>query len=364
MRTAESRVTHAAPSAAPAYFPQLGLPAAVPNGPLGGVPGRERVLDPELELTGAAPSMEAVRRSVKAVAPHRQSVLISGETGTGKEIVASMLHRSSGRSGPFLAVNCGGFSEGLLASELFGHVRGAFTGAVSDQKGLFRAADGGTLFLDEASDIPMKLQVVLLRVLETRRVRPVGSCRDVEVDVRVVAAFNRSPSTLVREGKFRADLYARLAQWVIQLPPLRDRRKDIPALTRALLARIDAPGRTLSPDLEAALLAHPWPLNVRGLLNVLSIATIATPAGEPLGLGAEVQTALDDNLVLINPLPQDTAPDELDRVDLEDLLRRFAGRVAEIARHVGVSRPRMYRMLWSAGLEPARFRVRAVPGNT
>ena len=288
--------------------------------------------DPGPELTGAARSMECVRRS--------------------------------GRAGPFLAVNCGGFTDGLLASELFGHVRGAFTGAVSDQEGLFRAAHGGTLFLDEAGDIPLRLQVVLLRVLETRRVRPVGSCRDVEVDVRVVAACNRSLPTLVRQGTFRADLYARLAQWVIQLPPLRDRREDTPALTQALLAQIGAPRRTLTPELEAALLAHPWPLNVRGLLNVLCIAAIVTPAGQPLGLGTEVQAALDDNLVGTKAVPQEKAPVELDRAGLEDLLRRFAGRVAEIARHAGVSRSRMYRMLWSAGLEPAQFRGRPVPGNT
>ncbi len=292
-------------------------PTCVPDGILPG--RRERELDPGLELTGADPSMEAVRRSVAAVAPHRRSVVISGETGTGKEIVASMLHRSSGRAGPFVAVNCGGFTDGLLASELFGHVRGAFTGAVSDQKGLFRAADGGTLFLDEASDIPLNLQVVLLRVLETRQVRPVGSCRDIEVDVRVVAAFNRSLPTLVREGTFRADLYARLAQWVIQLPPLRDRRKDIPALTRTLLARLDAPVRTLTPDLEAALLAHPWPLNVRGLLNVLCVASIATAAGQPLELGAEVQAALDDNLMGVRALRQETTAVELGKGDLEDL---------------------------------------------
>jgi DNA-binding NtrC family response regulator len=275
-----------------------------------------------------------------------------------------MLHRNSGRTGPFLAVNCGGFTDGLLAGELFGHVRGAFTGAVSDQKGLFRAAEGGTLYLDEAGDIPLGLQVVLLRVLETRRVRPVGSSQDVEVDVRVVASFNRSVTTLVREGTFRADLYARLAQWVIQLPPLRDRRQDTPALIRTLLAQIGAPGRTLTADLEAALLAHPWPLNVRGLLNVLCIASIATPAGQPLELGAEVQSALEDNLVGTKAVPRERARVELDRAGLEDLLRRFAGRVAEIARHVGVSRPRMYRMLWSAGLEPAQFRGRPARGNT
>ena len=256
----------------------------------------ERIPD-QPELTGATPSIEAVRRSIEAVAPHPRTVVVTGETGTGKEIVARLLHRRSGRAGPFVAVNCGGFTEGLLASELFGHVRGAFTGAVAEQQGLFRAARGGTLLLDEAGDIPLALQPTLLRVLETWEVRPVGSSRDVPVDVRVVAASNRELVGLVQQGLFRADLYARLAQWVIRLPPLRDHREDIPALCRALLARLDAAGRTLTPDLEEALLVHPWPLNVRGLSNVLSIALIATPAGESLELGPEVREALQDNHV-------------------------------------------------------------------
>jgi DNA-binding NtrC family response regulator len=319
---------------------------------------REERVAADPQLTGATPSIEAVRRSVEAVAPHRRTVLITGETGTGKEIVARLLHRRSGRTGPFVAVNCGGFTEGLLASELFGHVRGAFTGAILEQEGLFRAARGGTLLLDEAGDIPLALQPVLLRVLESWQVRPVGAPRDVPVDVRVVAASNRELVTLVQQGHFRADLYARLAQWIIRLPTLRDRREDIPALSRALLAQMDAAGRSLTPDLEEALLVHPWPLNVRGLSNVLGIASIATPAGQPLGLGPEVRAALQDNHVERPALPPNAPPVELDRACLEGLLRQFGGRVADVARYVGVSRPKLYRLLWSAELDPARFRDR------
>jgi DNA-binding NtrC family response regulator len=307
-------------------------------------------------LTGATPSIEAVRRSIDAVARHPRTVLVTGETGTGKEIAARSLHRRSGRGGPFVAVNCGAFAEGLLASELFGHVRGAFTGAVTEQQGLFRAARGGTLLLDEVGEIPLALQPTLLRVLETWEVRPVGSSRDVAVDVRVVAASNRELVTLIGRGLFRADLYARLAQWIIRLPPLRDRREDIPALTRALLAQLGAAERPLTPDLEEALLVHPWPLNVRGLSNVLSVALIATPQGRPLELGPEVRGALEDSRIERYVAPPDAPPVELDRVRLEELLRRFGGRVAEAARHVGISRPKLYRLLWSAGLDPAQFR--------
>jgi DNA-binding NtrC family response regulator len=317
----------------------------------------------EPQLTGSTPSIEAVRRSVETVSPHSRTVVITGETGTGKEIVAHLIHRRSGRRGPFVAVNCGGFTESLLADELFGHVRGAFTGAIAEQPGLFRAAHGGTLFLDEAGDIPPALQATLLRVLETWHIRPVGSTRDVPVDVRVVAASNRDLVTLVRQGLFRADLYSRLAQWIIRVPPLRERREDIPALSSALLSQLGAGERTLTPDLAEALLVHPWPLNVRGLANVLSVAAIAAPAGLPLGLGPEVQSALEDNRVEGSVAPPEVVPAELDRAGLEELLRRFSGRVAEMARHVGVSRPRLYRMLWSADLDPAQFRGRSAPGS-
>jgi DNA-binding NtrC family response regulator len=309
-------------------------------------------------LTGSTPSIEAVRRSIEAVAPHARTVVVTGETGTGKEIVARQLHRRSGRTGPFVAVNCGGFTEGLLASELFGHVRGAFTGAVAEHEGLFRAARGGTLLLDEASDIPLALQPTLLRVLETWQVRPVGSPRDVSVDVRVIAASNRELVTLIQQGLFRADLYARLAQWIIRLPPLRDRRGDIPALARALLDQLDASGRTMTPDLEEALLVHPWPLNVRGLSNVLSIAAIASRPGQPLDLCPEVLAALQDNRIERTRAAPDPTMVELDKAGLETLLERFGGRVAEMARHVGVSRPKMYRLLWAVDLDPAQYRAR------
>ena len=319
----------------------------------------EESLGAEPELTGSSPSIAAIRRSIDAVARHRRTVVVTGETGTGKEIVARQIHRLSGRPGPFVAVSCGAFTEGLLASELFGHVRGAFTGAVQDQQGLFRSARGGTLLLDDVAEIPLSLQPTLLRVLETWQVRPVGSTRDVDIDVRVVATTNRELLAMVQDGLFRSDLYARLAQWTIRLPPLRERREDIPALTKALLGRCDAPGRPLTPDLQEALLVHDWPMNVRWLLNVLSVAAITTPSGA-LVLGDEVREALRKDLpggAVQSAVPRREAQ-ALDKAGLEDLLGRFQGRVAEMARHLGITRPKLYRLLWAEGLEPGQFRGR------
>jgi len=315
----------------------------------------EEAAGAEPELTGASPSIAAIRRSIDAVAPHKRTVVVTGETGTGKEIVARQIHRRSGRPGPFVAVSCAAFTEGLLASELFGHVRGAFTGAVQDQQGLFRSARGGTLLLDDVAEIPLGLQATLLRVLETWQVRPVGSTRDVDIDVRVVATTNRELLAMVQAGLFRSDLYARLAQWNIRLPPLRERREDIPVLTNALLDRCDALGRSLTPDLQEALLVHDWPMNVRWLLNVLSVAAIATPTG-PLALSDEVRSALRRDLPESGTQPADVQL--LDKAALEDLLGRFQGRVAEMARHVGITRPKLYRLLWAEGLEPAQYRGR------
>jgi len=321
--------------------------------------GEEEVVEGlEPELTGTSPSTAAIRRSIDAVAPHKRTVVVTGETGTGKEIVARQIHRRSARPGPFVAVSCGAFTEGLLASELFGHVRGAFTGAVQEQQGLFRSARGGTLLLDDAAEIPLALQPTLLRVLETWQVRPVGSTRDVDIDVRVVATTNRELLAMVQEGLFRSDLYARLAQWTIRLPPLRERREDIPALTRALLGRCDASGRPLTPDLQEALLVHDWPMNVRWLHNVLSVAAIVTPTGA-LALGEEVLEALrKDDLAEGSAVAPDRDAQALDKASLEALLGRFQGRVAEMARHLGVTRPKLYRLLWAEGLEPALFRGR------
>jgi DNA-binding NtrC family response regulator len=309
----------------------------------------------EPELTGASPSIAAIRRSIDAVAPHRRTVVVTGETGTGKEIVARQIHRGSGRPGPFVALSCGAFNEGVLASELFGHMRGAFTGAVQDQQGLFRAARGGTLLLDDVAEIPLSLQSTLLRVLETWQVRPVGSTRDIDVDVRVVATTNRELLAMVQKGLFRSDLYARLAQWTIRLPPLRERREDIPALATALLGRCDALGRALTPDLQEALLVHDWPMNVRWLFNVLSVAAIVTRSGA-LELSDEVLLALRKDPAE-NAIPDRTAQVP-DKAGLEELLGRFQGRVAEMARHLGITRPKLYRLLWAEGLEPVQFRQR------
>jgi DNA-binding NtrC family response regulator len=313
---------------------------------------------PEPELVGGSATMIAVRRSVDAVALRKHMVVVTGETGTGKEVVARLVHQRSGRTGPFIAVNCGTFTEGLLASDLFGHVRGAFTGAVSDQQGLFRAARGGTLLLDEVAEIPMVMQANLLRVLEMREVRPVGGTRDVATDVRVIATSNRELIELVQAGRFRSDLYSRMAQWTILLPPLRERREDIPALTSHLLARCDGAGRKLTPDLAEALLVHDWPLNVRGLLTVLSVAVVSTPENEPLSLGPEVRLALWTTRSMVNGVEKTKSePSILDKADLTALMEQFRGKVASAARHLGITRPKLYRLLWAQDIKAARFRV-------
>jgi DNA-binding NtrC family response regulator len=311
----------------------------------------------EPELVGASAAMVAVRRSVDAVAARKHMVVVTGETGTGKEVVARLVHQRSGRTGPFVAVNCGTFTEGLLASDLFGHLRGAFTGAVSEQQGLFRAARGGTLLLDEVAEIPLGLQANLLRVLEMHEVRPVGGTRDIATDVRVIATSNRELIDLVQAGLFRSDLYSRLAQWTIRLPPLRERREDIPALTSHLLARCDGLGRRLTPDLAEALLVHDWPLNVRGLLTVLSVAVVSTAGDEPLSLGPEVRLALWTTRSLAAGSEKKAEPVVLDKADLTRLMERFHGKVAAAARHLGITRPKLYRLLWAEGIKPAVFRV-------
>jgi DNA-binding NtrC family response regulator len=331
---------------------------------------------PECGLVGTSAAMQAVRRSVEAVATRKHGVVITGETGTGKEVVARLLHERSGRSGPFIAVNCSTFTDDLLASELFGHVRGAFTGAVSENNGLFRAARGGTLLLDELADIPLPVQAALLRVLETRTVRPVGGTKDIDVDVRVIATSNQELVELVQAGRFRADLYARLAQWTIRVPQLAARREDIPELAAHILPRVDGGGRRLTPDLCEALLLHEWPLNVRGLLNILSIAVVSSPdVHAPLALTPEVQEALwrtrsmtaepsnappdpDDAPARrgVAEAPAWSPPRTLDKAELQELMERFQGHVAAAARHVGMTRPKLYRLLGAYGLDPSSFR--------
>ena len=244
-------------------------------------------------LVGDSPKMRALFDLLKKVAPSDVSVLVLGETGTGKELVARALHEQGKRARkPFLAENCAAVPENLLESELFGHVRGAFTGAVSDRPGHFVAADGGTVFLDEIGDMPLAMQAKLLRVLQEGEVRPVGSNKTRKVDVRVVAATNKDLAAMCRQGTFREDLYFRLNVVSLQLPPLRERKGDVAHLARHFLARCNAEtGRatTLGAEALAALEAWKWPGNVRELENVVRRASVFAQGEikpEDLGLRA------------------------------------------------------------------------------
>ncbi|AKF06881.1 Response regulator of zinc sigma-54-dependent two-component system [Sandaracinus amylolyticus] len=240
-------------------------------------------------LLGSSPAMRRVMDLVRRVAGARTSVLITGESGTGKEMVARALHQLGERaSGPFIVVNCGALPEALMESELFGHEKGAFTGATQRNEGLFRAAESGTLFLDEIGELAPALQVKLLRVLQERKVRPVGGQREIETDVRVVAATNRDLEKEVAEGRFRSDLFYRLNVIRLQLPPLRERPEDVPALAEHFLQKhASLAGKTLrySPAAMRWLAAHDYPGNVRELENVVERAVT-------LALGEEV--TLDD----------------------------------------------------------------------
>ncbi len=231
------------------------------------------------ELVARSPRMVEALEVASKAAPHDSPVLLSGASGTGTELVARLIHRQSGRAGgAFVAVNCGAIPDNLLESEFFGHVKGAFTGADSNRRGLFEAAEGGSLFLDEVGELPAPLQVKLLRALQERRVRPVGSTEEIDVDVRVISATNRDLEQGVSDGSFREDLYYRLAVIPVHLPALAARREEIPDLARHLLerhsARLGIPVEGIEPDAMEVLLDYGWPGNVRELENVLERALV------------------------------------------------------------------------------------------
>jgi transcriptional regulator with PAS, ATPase and Fis domain len=238
------------------------------------------------DIVGSSPAMQEVYRLTKLAAPTTASVLLIGETGTGKEVIAKAVHKLSRRyDGPYIRVNCGALHENLLESELFGHVKGAFTGAVDNKTGRFEAAHGGSIFLDEISSMTPKLQVKLLRVLQEREFERVGESRTIRVDVRVIAATNQSLEDEIEAGRFRDDLYYRLNVVPIPLPPLRERRDDIPQLAQFFLKRYgelnkrDVP--ELSPELTAAFLNHDWPGNVRELENTVERLVVLS-GGKPV----------------------------------------------------------------------------------
>lgn len=315
--------------------------------------------EPVSELVGVSASMARARADLALVAPTEQTVVLLGETGTGKELAARELHRLSGRTGPLLAVNCASLRGELLESELFGHVRGAFTGALRAHDGLFVRASAGTLLLDEVGELDEVVQSRLLRVLEAKAVRPVGASEEVPIGTRVVAATHRDLEAAVRSGRLRADLYARLARWTVTLPSLRERLEDLGVLARAILApRSKAEP---SPELMAALLANPWPLNVRGLVNVLSTAAVAQPGAERLELVPQVAAALASQAKLAvsegQPERSEAAAGEVPgREQIEATLRAHRGNLAAVARELGLTRQSLYRALERLGLNPAEYR--------
>lgn len=244
----------------------------------------EQMEPPLPEIVGQAPAMQEVYRLVRLAAPRSAHVLLVGETGTGKELIARAIHRLSRRAdGPFVRVNCGALHENLLESELFGHIKGAFTGAVENKTGRFEAAHGGTIFLDEINSTSPKLQVKLLRVLQEKEFERVGESRTIRVDVRVVAATNAPLEELVAAGQFREDLYYRLNVVPIVLPPLRERREDIPLLARYFLRRYAEQHRCAVPELTPEVLEwlqrHDWPGNVRELENTLERLIVLSDGG-------------------------------------------------------------------------------------
>lgn len=249
------------------------------------MPKNESVDPPLPEIVGTAPAMTEVYRLVRLAAPRSANVLLVGETGTGKEVIAKAIHKLSRRAdGPYVRVNCGALHENLLESELFGHIKGAFTGAVENKTGRFEAAHGGSIFLDEINSMSPKLQVKLLRVLQEREFERVGESRTIRVDVRVIAATNASLEDLVERGLFREDLYYRLIVVPILLPPLRDRRDDIPLLATYFVRRYAEQNKLaavpeLTPEVLTALRTYDWPGNVRELENAIERLIVLSDNG-------------------------------------------------------------------------------------
>ena len=323
-------------------------------------------------MIGRSPAMQAVYQMIDRVAPTDATVLILGETGTGKELVARAVHERSSRSSSRpIAVNCAAIPRSLMESELFGHARGAFTGAMADRAGLFEDANGSTLFLDEIGELRPTVQATLTRMLEERAVRRIGETRERKIDVRVFAATHRDLRGMIKAGAFREDLWFRLNVCVIELPPLRDRAEDIPILAQRFLAERAPQGRVtatrFSHGAMSALHAYRWPGNVRELKSAVERAAI-------LETTSEIQVeSLPPEVVSASPLRLTSASDvdlaqlsyreavdasreETNRRYLEAVMRRFRGDVSKAATHAGVERESFYRLLRRCGISADDFR--------
>jgi DNA-binding NtrC family response regulator len=326
-------------------------------------------------LVGESPAMEDVDNTIRLVGPRRCTVLISGETGTGKEIAARALHMASPRAHlPMVAVNCSALPENLLEAELFGHVKGAFTGAVNHRVGRFEQAHKSTLFLDEIGDMPIELQAKLLRVLQEREIQRLGNSETVRVDVRVVAASNTNLLELVRQGRFREDLYYRLNVVPLQMPPLRQRRGDIPLLVRHFVKKVcDAEGlpvKSVSPEAMRSLEAGPWPGNVRQVENTVEMAVVLSGDRDCLkpsdfGFTSSV-SARQATVQFPKPayefheaLDFETAVTNFERTLLEGALHKTGGNKTSAAGILGMKRTTLIMKLRSLGTMPDRIPVAA-----
>ncbi len=324
---------------------------------------RRRTRPPE-EIIGLSPVMQELREQVRIVAPTNAWVLITGENGTGKELVARAIHRFSKRAQkPFVEVNCAAIPEELIESELFGHEKGAFTGATSKRRGKFDLAHEGTLFLDEIADMSLKTQAKVLRILQEQRFERVGGSRPIQVDVRVVAATNRNLEELIARGQFREDLYYRINVIPIRVPPLRDRAEDIPLLIEFFLEEFarenNCPSKIMTPEAVAVLRRQPWPGNVRELKNVVQRLAILTPGRVidlthlPDSMVPERPAAdLERSLFRINSLKE--ARSLFEKEYLRRKLAEHQGNVSLTAEAIGLERSHLYKKMRTYGLEPER----------
>ena len=304
-----------------------------------------------------SPLMERLLEQAGMVAQSDVSVLINGQSGTGKEIIAQAIHNASPRRDkPFVAINCGALPEQLLESELFGHARGAFTGAVSNREGLFQAAEGGTLFLDEIGDMPVALQVKLLRVLQERKVRPLGSNRDIDIDVRIISATHRDLPKAMARGEFREDLFYRLNVVNLKIPPLAERTEDIPLLANHLLRqsadRHKPFVRAFSTDAMKRLMAAKWPGNVRQLVNVIEQCVALTSS--PVISDALVEQALEGENTALPTFVE--ARNQFELNYLRKLLQITKGNVTHAARMAGRNRTEFYKLLSRHELDANDFK--------
>ena len=319
--------------------------------------------DWQTDIVSRSTRMAETLAEARMVAQSDASVMLRGESGTGKEMLARAIHRAGARaSQPFVAVNCGAIPEALLESELFGHMKGAFTDAVANHKGLFQAAEGGTLLLDEIGDMPPALQVKLLRVLQERVVRPLGSSQSIAVNVRIISATHQDLDAAMASGQFRTDLYYRLNVVTLTLPPLADRREDIPLLANHFLVKLAAKyGKRLSgfaPEALKALATAAWPGNIRQLYNVVEqVCALATTPLIPLAL---IQRALRTPSVQMLTLAE--ARQRFEREFLVDLLKLTDGNVADAARLADRNRTEFYRLMQKHHLTPGHFKPE-IAGN-